>query len=1119
MSVTLGLDLGPNSIGWALVDEENGQIVDTGSRIFPEGVDNFDTAKEKSRNEDRRTARGMRRQVARRARRKRVLRDALVEAGLWPRKREDQQDLLALDPYELRSRAVDPDQPALSRHELGRVLLHLNQRRGFLSNRKDQGKDKETEGMKAEISGLRGELEEAGQTLGQYLHDKQRVDPTRRNEDERVRNRHTERAMLEDELHAIAERHPELLTEKVMYGRRGRRPLKGREPVARRQGESMLEAFGVHGLIFFQRALYWPKSMIGLCELEPKQLRCPRSDRRAQRFRLLQEVKNLRFIDAATNREFALTEFPDARALLLDKLAQTEKATFVQIAKWLGRLPDLPAPEQMKFNLERGHRAHLKGHVTDVRLKKAVKRWFGLEEDVKTTAVEWLLDPARDDEAAAERLEHELGFTPAEADALLKVDLPAGYIELSRKALSEGKNGTGLLDAMETGLLYQAGEGVDDDGNPTDAIHAAGYLRRDELQRRVFDTLPDPARTPHAPIGDIPNPVVRRTLVELRKLVNAILREQRRQRDDPAWKPAAVHVEMARDVKQGERARREFSKRIREREAERDRAADKLREHKVRVTRDAINRYLLWEEQDYLCPYSGGPISFGQLFNGETDVDHVLPYSRCLDDSQMNKVVCFRRENQLKGQRSPHEWRADADPAAYERMCQRARNLPYPKYRRFLQKELELDKFIARQLVDASYIARVTAEYLRCLFDLDQQQSGAVLGLKGQLTAELRRQWGLNDLLSADGIDVKSRDDHRHHAVDAIVIALTHRSRLQELTRIRKAGGFVHTGQSVEYPWPSFREDAQRAVNNIRVSHRAARKVHGALHEDTIYGQNKDDAGRVVEGEFVVRKPLDALSANEVPLIRDPAVRKIVEQRLAEHGVEVGRGKKPTAAVMKQAFAQPLHLVGQKTGTVGPPIKKVRVVRKEQTIRPIRGGEQTAYVKPGSTHHVSLFRFEEKGKTKYEAVWTSMIEAADRLKQQAKRLAEARRQRERELKRKLKARDPELGKLMRQIALEVPLKTTTHPDRPEAEFVFSLSRGEMVLAKIDGREELLIYNTSSSTQGQIQFHHHTDARPKSGPDQEKIRAKIFFKANTLFNKGQAQKVTVDYLGRIRWAND
>ncbi|MEM6855411.1 MAG: hypothetical protein AAF593_13475, partial [Planctomycetota bacterium] len=283
--------------------------------------------------------------------------------------------------------------------------------------------------------------------------------------------------------------------------------------------------------------------------------------------------------------------------------------------------------------------------------------------------------------------------------------------------------------------------------------------------------------------------------------------------------------------------------------------------------------------------------------------------------------------------------------------------------------------------------------------------------------------------------------------------------------------------------------------------------------------QNKDDAGRVVEGEFVVRKPLDALSANEVPLIRDPAVRQIVEQRLAEHGVEVGRGKKPTAAVMKQAFAEPLHLVGKKTGTVGPPIKKVRVVRKEQTIRPIRSGEQTAYVKPGSTHHVSFFRFEHKGKTRYEAVWTSMIEAADRLKRQTQRLAEARRQRERELKRKLKAHDPELGKLMRRIALEVPLKTTAHPDRPEAEFVFSLSRGEMVLAKINGHEELLIYNTSSSTQGQIQFHHHTDARPKSGPDKEKVRAKIFFKANTLFNKGQARKVTVDYLGRIRWAND
>ena len=148
---TLGLDLGSNSIGWALIEEGENLIVDLGVRVFPEGVENFDTKKEKSRNEDRRTARGMRRQIGRRARRKRRLRDALIESGLFPPGRGDQDRLQQLDPYELRARALDE---RLSAHELGRVLLHLNQRRGFLSNRKKDRGDREVKGMLEEISNL-----------------------------------------------------------------------------------------------------------------------------------------------------------------------------------------------------------------------------------------------------------------------------------------------------------------------------------------------------------------------------------------------------------------------------------------------------------------------------------------------------------------------------------------------------------------------------------------------------------------------------------------------------------------------------------------------------------------------------------------------------------------------------------------------------------------------------------------------------------------------------------------------------------------------------------------------------------------------------------------------------
>jgi len=128
MSITLGLDLGPNSIGWALIDDDAKRLVDCGVRIFPEGVDNFDTKKEKPRNEARRIARGMRRQIRRRALRRKRLRLALADTGLFPPGELEQQALLDKDPYELRARALTDK---LDPHEIGRVLLHLNQRRGF----------------------------------------------------------------------------------------------------------------------------------------------------------------------------------------------------------------------------------------------------------------------------------------------------------------------------------------------------------------------------------------------------------------------------------------------------------------------------------------------------------------------------------------------------------------------------------------------------------------------------------------------------------------------------------------------------------------------------------------------------------------------------------------------------------------------------------------------------------------------------------------------------------------------------------------------------------------------------------------------------------------------------
>ena len=1066
--LTLGLDLGPNSIGWALVRENaevnssiKSELIDLGVRVFPEGVDSFDTSKEKSRNEDRRIARGMRRQTRRRVVRRRKLVEALTASGLWPTESQAREFLYQKDPWQLREKGLHE---CLEPYEFGRVLLHLNQRRGFLSNRKKDRDDKEAQGMLAEINENEQKRQKEGyETIGAYLANKySELSHTDRQDDDHVRNRHLSRKQFYQEFDALwrvqAKYYPDLLTDKLRWGTIGvleeekaiapHKPIPKHDP--RRKGKTDLEAFGLHGLIFFQRPMYWPKSVVGFCELEPKLRRCPRADRHAERFRLLQELNNLRFADPDAKEELPLSA--EQRILLLEYLATREKASFDQIRKKLGFL------ESIKFNLERGKRSSIKGMQLDWLFAKHLgKSWHEREEISKDAILELLRENQSEDDRVIELLINEHGFTLEQAEAALDIDLPVGYVSLSRQAIDK------LLPHLEKGLVYQS---VNDP--EVSALHAAGYLRRDELQRRLFDFLPGPERlNPRdCKLGDLPNPVVKRALVEIRKVVNAIIREY--------GKPNEIHVEMARSLRMGLKQRLEYNGRTREREKQREEAAKAIRNAGVKVRREGILRYLLWQEQAHECIYSGKAISQEQLFGGSVDIDHILPYSRSLDDSQVNKVLCHREYNQDKGQKTPYEWLASDDSTKYEQVVQRAGALlkkgllPYSKYRRFIQKEIALDSFIARQLNDTGYIARVTVEYLQLLFDKPSQ----VLGLKGQLTAELRWQWGLDTILaelpdspawqeqSKLKSGEKNRADHRHHAIDALVVALTNRSRLQELSRNIKRGGAKQHGEILMEPWENFRKSVSDRVAMLNVSHRVERKVRGALHDETLYGPTPDP------DVWVLRKPVNELSASEVERIRDPAIRRIVIETLQAAGIEVGRGKKPNAKQMQSALAN-------LTMPSGVPIKRVRLTKPEKTIAPLRSidSENQAYVKPGSTHHLCIFEYEEKGKFKREAVFVTMLEATQRIKE------------------------------------GLDIISRVHPTRPDARFIMSLSSRELVLADINGTQHLLVYVTA--VPGQIRLVNHTDARPSKN-------RKLFRMSPNQFN---AQKITVDPLGRIRWAND
>jgi CRISPR-associated endonuclease Csn1 len=1010
--ITLGLDIGSTSIGWALLHEGDCRVMGVGVRVFPEGVDRDQQGGEKSKTAERRTNRGMRRQLARRARRRRQLQEILIRPGLLPDGRDELDAVLSLNPYPLRGRALDE---RLRPHEFGRLLIHLNQRRGFLSNRKaDKARAKETKGMLTEISNLAKAIRETScRTLGEYLA---RLDGhfnsrTARDQD-RVRHRHTRRDMYLAEFGAVwdAQRRflPDLLTDK----------LKDQ----------------IHRIIFFQRKIYWPKSVVGRCELEPKLKRCPKADRAAQRFRLLQEVNNTRITDTLARVERPLT--PEERATLIAYLSDAKERTFDQIRK------KLTFPEHIRFNYERAERNKLKGHETDAALasRKALgKRWFALADETKDAVVDILINEDQED-VALRRLMDESQLSQEEAERALAVNLPDGYTSYSRLAIDR------LRPHLERGLLLMA----DDASNS--ALHAAGYLRPDEREVRQRNFLP--------PGPDLPNPLVRQAMVEVRKLVNAIIREYGR--------PDQIHVELAREAKKSLEERTQIRVDNARRRREREEATKEIRQMGFEPTGADKNRYRLWREQGEYCVYCAKKISQAQLFGGEADVDHILPRWRSLDNSMANKVVCHRSCNEEKGDRTPREWLEDTDPDRYQCILRLADQLPYNKRRKFIQREIVLDHFVQRQLKDTQYITRLVTQYLRCL-------GAPIVTLRGQMTADLRHYWGLNTILDPEARGEKNRADHRHHAIDAIVIALTDHKRLHVLANDR--------GKNVHLPWPSLRDDAAHAIAQINVSHRAQRRLYGALHEDTFYGPTRkpwtSQSGldrpwarewTEREGAYVRRKPITEIkNRKHLEKVRDATVREILRAHLRTQGIDPDQSGNYPGTAFKGDNAPRMPS--------GVPIKKVRMIEESETFRPVSDRRYYQYVKPGNNHHIVYRALAEGDNERWTAEVITMWEAA----------------------RRARTGQPVVDR----------------SDKNGARFVMSLAIGEAFQIEApNGSRELCIVQKMRQDDKRLNYKRHTDARVAG----EIVKENLCLSPDRL-RQLTARKVVVDLLGRIRWAND
>lgn len=939
-NLVFGFDLGTNSIGWAVIAEDGAgaprDLVAIGSRIFLKAVeDKTPTPK----NLKRRMARLARRVVQRRARRRQQLQNYLLSLGLLPLTVRDSSCREAVlnalgDPYILRAKALDEQ---LDPHQLGRAIAHLGMRRGFQSNRKTllsdmaddpdvmemlaeleqesaEGKSeadalrlKEESQFKADISALQAQIDASGaRTLGEFLS---RLPAT-----VRKRNRRTGREMLRHELESIlaAQVHPSL-TEAT------------RQEIAH--------------IIFHQRPIRWDSRTIGNCSLEPKRRRAAMARLEFQRFRMLQDINHIRYdypqVDQTTGeiRGIGLALTADDRTRLMTKLDGQ------RTMKWSAIKSALGLPRTVHFNLEQGTKKGLGGNSTACSIRRVIGdgAWESMHESKRHELVEDLLKFEKKGALKTRLIEH-WGFDIRTAIGLATLELEAGYANLSLKAIKR------ILPFLEEGMIY------------SDARQAAGY-GYEVATIEAKDRLPPP--------GDLRNPVVNKALHEFRRVCNALVAEH--------GKPKAVRIELPRELTMNKKRKDAFEKQQKDNQNANEQAKEQygnVRSANPQLglpeypKRNDLIKYRLWKEQEGLSAYSGRAISLTELFSAAVEVDHVLPYSRSLDDSYMNKVVAFVSENRDKGNRTPHEAYSGLGEA-WEQLIQRCRKYPSAKRNRILREKLDgIDDFINSQLSDTAYISSQVKDYVRVL-GCDVSVS------KGQLTAWLRHRWGLNSLL---GSDEKNRTDHRHHAIDATVTALVSRGLYQQVVHLAEQDPLGGSPDviTIEAPFADLRSVLNAKLDRLVVSHDAIKKLSGAFHEETGYGAQKTSQGV----RIVYRKPLNQqFDAKQIAKVADPTLKEFLASHLASHGdnpkVAFSEANRPRFSPTK---AQ---------------IRHVRVIASESfnadSYLQVKINGKTVRLHPfGNNHHVEVVRDIKTGK--YRGVFVNTWQAAQRIRRDKQRV-------------------------------------------------------------------------------------------------------------------------------------
>lgn len=746
-------------------------------------------------------------------------------------------------------------------------------------------------------------------------------------------------------------------------------------------------------IIFYQRPLKSQKGLVGFCEFESRQMAicidgkqkmktvgckvCPQSSPLFQEFKIWHTLNNLRVIEKSSNLSRFLEQ--EEKETLFMELSVKDKLNKKDALKLLYRnykdldlnyedlegdctqsilfkayqkiiamtgngeydfskMPSDEIKEKVKVIFDGlGYNTDIlffdsskEGHTFDK--QPMYQLWhllYSYEGDKSNTGNDSLI----------RKITELCGFEKEYANIIANITFQSDYGSLSTKAIRK------ILPYMKEGSCYNQ------------ACEFAGYrhsqrsLTKEELDEKEYKDHLNPL-----PKNSLRNPVVEKILNQMINVVNHVV--------DTFGKPDEIRIELARELKKSAKERKVMTENINKATIDHDKYRQILQKEfgLVNVSRNDIIRYKLYlelKDNGYKTLYSNTYIPQEKLFSKEFDIEHIIPQAKLFDDSFSNKTIESRKVNIEKSNLTAYDYvlnKYDIEGVRdYEvRIENMYKNGTTSKTKRnkLLMKETDIpNDFIERDLRDSQYIAKKAREILEDLVKF-------VVPTVGSITDRLREDWQLVDVMQElnwdkydklalteivedkDGLKIRrikdwtKRNDHRHHAMDALTIAFTKRCIIQYLNNLNARSDKSSSIYGIErkelyrdkheklrfippMPLDVFRTEAKRHLESVLISIKAKNRVvtpninrtkaqngynkkeqltpRGQLHNETIYGSIKQYVTKIetVGGGFGAmqiakvanKKYRDALLARLVAFDNDPKKAFIGKNSLEKNPV------------------------------------------------------------------------------------------------------------------------------------------------------------------------------------------------------------------------------------------